>query len=59
MKPVLCIGDLVADIFASPLKNLPAPGETIFTEEIAVYPGGNALNIAVALCRMGEKVKMH
>ncbi len=58
LKPVLCIGDLVADIFASPLKKIPAPGETTLTETIAVYPGGNALNISVALKRMGEDVKM-
>ncbi len=58
LKPVLCIGDLVADIFTSPLKKLPAPGETILTENMAVYPGGNALNIAVALHRMGDTATM-
>jgi sugar/nucleoside kinase (ribokinase family) len=56
LKPVLCIGDLVADIFASPLERLPEPGEAVVTERIQIFPGGNALNAAVALCRMGDPV---
>lgn len=55
-KRVLCVGDLVADIFASPLARLPEPGELVLTERIAVFPGGNALNTAVALRRLGEQV---
>ena len=55
-KQVLCVGDLVADIFASPLARLPEPGELVLTERIAVFPGGNALNTAVALRRLGEQV---
>jgi len=55
-KKVLCVGDLVADIFASPLARLPEPGELVLTERIAVFPGGNALNTAVALRRLGEQV---
>jgi sugar/nucleoside kinase (ribokinase family) len=55
-KKILCVGDLVADIFASPLARLPEPGELVLTERIAVFPGGNALNTAVALSRLGEKV---
>jgi len=58
VKPVLCIGDLVADIFASPLVQLPQPGESVLTERIAVFPGGNALNAAIALRRMGNPVAM-
>lgn len=53
---ILCVGDLVADIFASPLKRLPEPGELILTEKIAVFPGGNALNTAIALRRLGQQV---
>jgi sugar/nucleoside kinase (ribokinase family) len=55
-KKILCIGDMVADIFSSPLAKLPEPGELGLTDEIAVYPGGNALNTAIALRRMGEQV---
>jgi sugar/nucleoside kinase (ribokinase family) len=54
-KHILCIGDMCADdIFASPLARLPDPGELALTDEIAVYPGGNALNTAIALRRLGE-----
>ena len=55
-KKILCVGDLVADIFASPLARLPEPGELVLTERIAVFTGGNALNTAVALRRLGEQV---
>lgn len=55
-KKVLCVGDLVADIFASPLTRLPEPGELVLIERIAVFPGGNALNTAIALRRLGEEV---
>lgn len=56
VKLVLCIGDLVADIFTSPIANIPLPGEPIVTDKILVMPGGNSLNTAVALCRMGDQV---
>jgi sugar/nucleoside kinase (ribokinase family) len=55
-KKVLCVGDLVVDIVASPLARLPEPGEHMLTDRIAVFPGGNALNTAVALRRLGEQV---
>jgi sugar/nucleoside kinase (ribokinase family) len=55
-KQVLCVGDLVADIFASPLARLPEPGELVLSDRIAVFPGGNALNTAIALRRLGENV---
>ena len=56
VKKILCIGDMGADIFASPMTRLPEPGEHLLTDEMVVYPGGNALNTAVALRRMGEQV---
>ncbi|MGB2864016.1 MAG: carbohydrate kinase family protein [Sedimentisphaerales bacterium] len=55
-KQVLCVGDMVADIFASPLSRLPEPGELVLSDRIEVFPGGNALNTAVALRRLGEQV---
>ncbi len=55
-KPVLCIGDLTTDIVATPLKRLPVPGESILTEKIAIYPGGNSLNTAIALRHLGDQV---
>jgi len=55
-KRILCLGDLVVDIFSSPLPRLPKPGELVVTQQIAVFPGGNALNTAVALRRLGKPV---
>jgi sugar/nucleoside kinase (ribokinase family) len=56
IKPVLCVGDLVADIFINPLEKMPRPGESMLTRRIRVFPGGNSLNTAVALRRMGDSV---
>jgi sugar/nucleoside kinase (ribokinase family) len=53
-RRVLCVGDMTVDIFAAPMPALPEPGEVRLTERMAVFPGGNALNTAVALCRLGE-----
>jgi sugar/nucleoside kinase (ribokinase family) len=47
---------MVADIFSSPLARLPEPGELVLCDRIAVFPGGNALNTAIALRRLGENV---
>jgi len=53
---VLCLGDMVADIFATPVPRLPQPGEMLLADRVAVFPGGNALNTAVALRRLGAQV---
>ncbi|MFB3903685.1 MAG: carbohydrate kinase family protein [Acidobacteriota bacterium] len=53
---VLCVGDMAADIFAYVMPSLPRPGELLLTKRIAFFPGGNALNTAIALHRLGEKV---
>jgi sugar/nucleoside kinase (ribokinase family) len=45
---------MAADILSSSLPRLPNPGEVILANQIAFFPGGNALNTAVALQRMGE-----
>lgn len=55
---VLCVGDLVIDIVSSAITQLPGQGEVALTENIAVFPGGNALNTAVALRRLGEQVSV-
>lgn len=53
---VLCLGDMAADIFAQPTPHLPGAGEVGLTDRIAFFPGGNALNTAVALRKLGETV---
>jgi sugar/nucleoside kinase (ribokinase family) len=58
VKPVLCVGDLVVDIVTKPVTQMPLPGEPIVTDSITVLPGGNSLNTAVALRRMGDMVSV-
>jgi len=58
VRPLLCIGDMVADIVASPLSRPPTPGESVLTDRIAIYPGGNALNMAISTRRLGDPVTM-
>jgi len=55
-RQILCVGDMVVDIFSSPLARLPEPGELVLSDKIAVFPGGNALNTAIALRHLGENV---
>jgi len=50
------MGDMAADMFASAMPRLPEPGELLLADRIAFFPGGNALNTAVALRRLGEVV---
>jgi sugar/nucleoside kinase (ribokinase family) len=56
MDKILCVGDLVADFFASPVPRLPQSGELVLCDSIEFQPGGNALNMAIVLRKMGENV---
>lgn len=58
IKPVLCVGDLVADIVTQPVRQIPLPGEAVVTGGITITSGGNSLNTAVALHRMGDQVSI-
>lgn len=55
---VLCLGILVADIFASPVQALPAPGQLGLTERFLFGAGGCASNTAACLSRLGKSVKV-
>ena len=50
---VVCLGILVADMFASPLAELPAAGEIRLVDEIYPDTGGCAANTGVCLARLG------
>jgi len=52
---VICLGILVADVFASPLPELPAAGEIRLVDEIYPDTGGCAANTGVSLVRLGVK----
>jgi sugar/nucleoside kinase (ribokinase family) len=55
---VICLGILVADIFANPMPALPAPGQLGLTDRFLLGAGGCASNTAACLSRLGRSVKV-
>jgi sugar/nucleoside kinase (ribokinase family) len=55
---VICLGILVADIFASPIDSMPAAGELKVTDRFLLSAGGCATNTAACLRRLGRSVKV-
>jgi len=55
---VFCVGNAVADVLARPVDGLAAPGASQRLEELALGPGGNAVNTAIALARLGVRVAL-
>jgi sugar/nucleoside kinase (ribokinase family) len=53
---VVCLGILVADVFAQPVEALPQPGELKTTGGFLLSPGGCAANVAVNLSRLDRSV---
>lgn len=52
---VLCLGMLIADVFASPIDSLPAQGELKRVDRYILSAGGCAANTAACLRRLGWK----
>jgi sugar/nucleoside kinase (ribokinase family) len=50
---VLCIGNIQFDVLARPLVALPRPGTLAQVEEIRFSLGGNGMNTAAGLARLG------
>jgi sugar/nucleoside kinase (ribokinase family) len=55
---VFCAGNAVVDVLARPVDGLPAPGASQRLEEAALGPGGNGVNTAMALARLGVRVAL-
>lgn len=53
---VLCAGILVADLFSSPLPEIPPAGGLTLVDRIHPSPGGCAANTAVCLRKCGARV---
>ena len=53
---VLCLGVIVADVFASPLDQIPSAGELRVVDEIYPDTGGCAANTGVSLAKLGARV---
>ena len=61
MKPrceVFCAGNAVVDVLARPVDGIPAPGASQRLEEVVLGPGGNGVNTAMALARLGVRVAL-
>jgi sugar/nucleoside kinase (ribokinase family) len=55
---VFCVGNAVADVLARPVDGLGAPGASQRLEEVTLGPGGNGVNTAIALARLGVRVAL-
>jgi sugar/nucleoside kinase (ribokinase family) len=57
-KPIFCLGIMVADLVGGPLVEMPDRGSLTLVDEMGLYPGGCAVNTAVALARLGLPVQL-
>ena len=55
---VFCLGNAVADILARPVNQLAPSGTSQPLEDVALGPGGNGINTAIALARQGVTVRV-
>src|SRR6056297_3495539 len=53
---VLVVGSANMDMVVA-CERFPAPGETILTDELTMFPGGKGANQAVAAARLGGRVR--
>ena len=58
VPPAVCLGILVADVIARPVKCLPAPGALLPMPEIALATGGCAVNTGIAMARLGVPLRI-
>ena len=53
MLDVICLGILVADVIAKPVKGLPGVGKLELVEQLEMYAGGCAANTGIDLAKIG------
>src|SRR5438270_7421593 len=53
MPDVLCIGNIQFDVLPRPVVTLPRPGALAQVEEVRFSLGGNGMNTAAGLARLG------
>jgi len=58
IKPILCLGIMVADIVGRPLRAIPDPGRLVLVDEMGLHTGGCAINVATALARLNLPVEV-
>jgi sugar/nucleoside kinase (ribokinase family) len=55
---VFCVGNAVADVLARPVDQLAPPGTSQPLDDVVLGPGGNSINTAIALARLGVSVRV-
>ena len=55
---VYCVGNAVADVLAKPVDHLAPRGTSQPLDDVALAPGGNSINTAIALARLGVSVRL-
>jgi len=58
MFDVVCVGNLVADAIANPVKTIPAKGKLELVDKISLFTGGCAANSAVDMTKIGLNVSI-
>ena len=56
MADIGCAGNLVADIFCGPMKELPREGQLLAVDSMTSSAGGCAANVAICLAKQGLNV---
>ena len=53
---IICVGMITVDVLVEGLGAMPRSGETGRVSSVTVAPGGDAINEAVALAKLGNAV---
>lgn len=56
MFDVTCLGIMVADVVARPVRELPEKGRLVLVNRMELHTGGCAVNTGIALAKLGFKV---
>ncbi len=56
--PVLCVGQLVADVVVRPVVRFPDPGRAEMVEDVQLLSGGCAANTAAVLAKLGVETRL-
>lgn len=54
---ILCVGEMVADVVVRPVPCIRELPDSVIVDEINIVNGGDALNTAVGLARLGRDVR--
>lgn len=53
---IVCVGEMLVDIIAHPVKAVPFQNDTYPIDEICISTGGDAINTAINLAKLGHDV---